>query len=337
MRVLIVKTSSLGDLIHTFPAINDAVTALPGTEFHWLVEEAFVQVPGWHPAVSKTLPIGLRRWRRNWRAAWKKGQIRQFLDTLKQDKYDLVIDAQGLLKSALPARLARGPVAGYDRHSLREPLASFFYQQRHAVPRQLHAVERIRRLFAQALDYPLPATPPESGLQTARGERERSLVFLHSTTWPSKHWPLPWWRELTGLATQAGYRVLFPWHEPEERLRAEEIISRTGAGELMPRMDLNGLKDQLERTSGVVGVDTGLAHLAAALNTPAVTLYGPTEESLTGATGNRQQNLVVDFPCAPCLRRECSYPKESPVQPACFQTLPPVLVWTALQQQMTLA
>ncbi|WP_457666811.1 lipopolysaccharide heptosyltransferase I [Thiolapillus sp.] len=337
MRVLIVKTSSLGDLIHTFPAINDAVAAQPGMEFHWLVEEAFVQVPGWHPAVSRVIPIGLRRWRSNWRAAWKKGLLGQFRSALQQDEYDLVIDAQGLLKSALPARMARGPVAGYDRHSLREPLASIFYRRRHRVPRDLHAIERIRRLFALALDYPLPDTPPEAGLQTARGEREKSLIFLHSTTWPSKHWPLPWWVELSRLADQAGYQVLFPWYEPEERLRAEQIISRANIGKLMPRMDLNGLKDQLERSAGVVGVDTGLAHLAAALNTPAVTLYGPTVEGLTGAVGSCQRNLVADFPCAPCLRRECDYCGESPVQPACFQTLPPELVWQALQAQMRLA
>ena len=337
MRVLIVKTSSLGDLIHTFPAITDAITARPDIEFHWLVEEAFVQVPGWHPAIARTIPIGLRRWRRNWRLAWKKGRIHEFRSALKQDAYDLVIDAQGLMKSALPARMARGPLAGYDRHSLREPLASLFYQQRHAVSRGLHAVERIRRLFALALEYRLPDTPPAYGLNGEQPQREQTLVFLHSTTWPSKHWPLPYWVALTRLADQAGFQVLFPWYEPEERLRAERIISQAESGELLPRMDLDGLKDQLSRTGGVAGVDTGLAHLAAALNTPAVTLYGPTVEGLTGAVGGRQKNLAVDFHCAPCLQRQCSYGEETPVRPACYQTLSPGLVWSALRGQMVLS
>ena len=337
MRDLIVKTSSLADLIHTFPAITDAAAALPGVEFHWLVEEAFVQVPQWHPAVSRVIPIALRRWRGNWRAAWKKGQIRHFLQRLREDEYDRIIDAQGLLKSALPARLARGPVTGYDRRSAREPLASLFYGHRLAVSRQNHAIERIRALFAQAFDYVLPDSTPDYGLRKLQDEREQALVFLHSTTWSSKHWPLPWWQALSGLADQAGYRVLFPWYAPEERLRAEKIIARSGVGELLPRMELNELKQHLETVAGVVGVDTGLAHLAAALDVPAVTLYGPTQAGLTGAVGEHQQNLTVDFPCAPCLQRECGYKGQSPVWPACFQTLPPAQVWMALQQQMALA
>ncbi|WP_457671247.1 lipopolysaccharide heptosyltransferase I [Thiolapillus sp.] len=334
MRVLIVKTSSLGDVIHTFPALSDAARALPEIEFHWLVEEAFAQAPDWHPAVSRTIPIALRRWRRNWRDAWKKGRLKQFRTALRQDDYDLIIDAQGLVKSALPARMARGVTAGYDRHSLREPLASLFYQRRYPVPRDLHAIERIRRLFALALDYPAPDDPPDSGLPEYQGEREKSLVFLHGTTWPSKHWPLEYWAALTVMAEEAGYQARLPWHAPEERLRAETIIRHAGCGELLPRMDLNGLKDALARTSGVVGVDTGLAHLAAALNTPAVTLYGSTGEGLTGAVGRRQQNLGVDFECAPCLARQCGYKGERAVQPACFQTLPPHKVWSALQEQM---
>ncbi|HDK37679.1 MAG TPA: lipopolysaccharide heptosyltransferase I [Thiolapillus brandeum] len=337
MRVLIIKTSSLGDVIHTFPAVTDAMHAFPDIELHWLVEEAFVQVPTWHPAIDRSISIALRRWRQNWKKAWKTHEISQFRSALKRAHYDLVIDAQGLLKSALPARLASGVIAGYDRHSLREPLASLFYSRRYSVSRNLHAVERIRRLFALALDYPLPDSAPESGLARHEGSRDKSLVFLHSTTWPSKHWPVEYWAKLTELAEEAGYRVLFPWYEPEERLRVEQIMSHVHHGELLPRMDLNGLKKTLSQTGGVVGLDTGLAHLAAALNTPAVTLYGPTVEGLTGAVGAYQKNLQVDFACAPCLQRQCSYMQASPVQPACFQTLPPLKVWNALQQQMALA
>jgi len=337
MRVLIVKTSSLGDVIHTFPALSDAARAMPEIEFHWLVEEAFVQVPGWHPAVSRTIPIALRRWRRNWREAWKKGQLKQFRSALKQDEYDLIIDAQGLLKSVLLARMAKGVVAGYDRHSLREPPASFFCQRRYPVSRNLHAVERIRRLFAMALEYPAPVSPPDSGLPEHQGAREKSLIFLHGTTWPSKHWPLEYWAVLTVMAEEAGYQARLPWHTPEERRHAETIIRHAGCGELLPRMDLNDLKNTLACASGVAGVDTGLAHLAAALNTPAVTLYGPTGEELTGAVGAHQQNLEVNFTCAPCLQRQCSYGGKSAVQPACFETLPPRKAWSALQEQMALS
>ncbi len=334
MRVLVVKTSSLGDLIHTFPALTDACRALPEIEFHWLVEEAFTDVPAWHPAVTRVLPIALRRWRRNWRKAWRSGQLGAFRRDLQRDSYDLVIDAQGLLKSALPARWARGPRAGYDRHSIREPLASLFYDRRHAVPRKLHAVERLRRLFASALGYPLPATEPDFGLADASVRRNRQLIFLHGTTWPSKHWPLSWWVGLTRMAGAQGFGVGLPWHEPEERLRGEKIIAQAEHGELLPRMGLSEMKSCLGQAAGVVGVDTGLAHLAAALGTPAVTLYGATEPGLTGAVGRRQCNLSVDFDCAPCMQRNCAYPGKSLVAPACYETLPPDQVWTALQQQM---
>ena len=165
MRVLLVKTSSLGDLIHSFPALSDAGRAIPGIRFDWLVEEGFAEVPAWHPGVLKVIPIGLRRWRRGWRKAWDSGELGEFARLLRQQRYDLVIDAQGLIKSALPAVLAHGRRAGLDRVSAREPLSALFYQRRYRVARGQHAVERVRQLFAQALAYPLPADPPDYGLR----------------------------------------------------------------------------------------------------------------------------------------------------------------------------
>jgi heptosyltransferase-1 len=334
MRVLVVKTSSLGDLIHTFPALVDARHALPGIGFDWLVEEAFVEVPAWHPAVSEVLPYALRRWRGNWRKAWKNGELGRFRKSLQGRSYDLVIDAQGLLKSALPARWARGTLAGYDRQSIREPLASLFYARKFSVSRELHAVERIRRLFALALDYPLPGAPPEFGLTPETSTRRRELVFLHSTTWASKHWPIAFWAELTQMAAEQGFQVAFPWYEAEERLRAEKILEQADHGSLLPRMGLSEIKQCLQQAAGVVGVDTGLAHLAAALDTPAVTIYGATAPGLTGAVGRQQMNLSADWPCAPCLKRDCTYQNPTPVSPACYQSLAPDRVWAALQQQM---
>ncbi|MBT8428358.1 MAG: lipopolysaccharide heptosyltransferase 1, partial [Gammaproteobacteria bacterium] len=114
MRVLLVKTSSLGDLIHSFPAISDAGRALPGIRFDWLVEKSFAEVPAWHPAVAEVIPIALRRWRRDWRKVWRSGELKAFRARLRETRYDLVLDAQGLIKSALPAFLARGPRAGLD-------------------------------------------------------------------------------------------------------------------------------------------------------------------------------------------------------------------------------
>lgn len=331
MRVLIVKTSSLGDLIHTFPAITDAVSTGKEFEFHWLVEEAFQEVPAWHPAVSKTIPIALRRWRKQWLHAWRSGEPGKLRAELKRGGYELVIDAQGLLKSALPARMAGVEAAGYDHHSIREPLASFFYRHRYPVSRELHAIERIRRLFALSLGYRFPETPVDYGLRLPGDGRDASLVFLHATTWSSKQWPERYWIELARLAGAAGFEVLWPWYSGEERARARRLGDQ-GGGRLLARLGLTGLRDHLAVASGVVGVDTGLAHLAAAVGTPAVTLYGPTRTELTGAVGVGQKNLSVDYSCAPCMKRRCN--RRGEVIPPCFASLPPDRVWRALQEQM---
>ena len=334
-RILLVKTSSLGDLIHSFPALTDAARAIPGVEFHWLVEEAFAEVPAWHPAVSEVIPIALRRWRGNWRAAWRKGELSTFKAALQAREYDLVIDAQGLLKSALPAWMARGVSVGYDRASIREPMASRLYQRCFRVSRDLHAIERIRRLFAAALEYTPATAEPDYGLELEAGRSSsRELVFLYSTTWPSKHWPEIYWAELTALAYAAGYTVQFPWYEAEDRLRAERVVSMAGNGGLLPRMDLTGLKEHLASVAGVVGVDSGLAHITAALNIPAVTLYGPTSAGLTGAIGGAQKNLQVNYECAPCMNKLCARQSPGRIKPPCFETLSPALVWQALAKQM---
>ncbi len=334
-KILLVKTSSLGDLIHSFPALTDAIHIFPDLKIDWLVEEDFVAVPAWHPAVERVIPIALRRWRKNWRSAWQKGELAAFKQTLQTNEYDLVIDAQGLLKSAVPARLARGASMGYDRKSIREPLASSLYNKRFRVSRELHAIERIRSLFALTLDYSLPTTKADYGLSAATAaSTSRELVFLHATTWPSKHWPESHWVRLTQLAHAEGYRVYFPWHGTVEQQRAQGIIKQAGNGELLPQMSLTELKNYLAGAAGVVGVDSGLAHITASVNTPAVTLYGPTSSLLTGAVGIAQQNLQADYDCAPCLQKQCSKLTREIMTPPCFHVLTPERVWQALLVQM---
>ena len=152
-NVLLVKTSSLGDVIHAMPAITEA--AAHGIQFTWVVEEAFADAARLHPHVDEVIEVAVRRWRRNIGKA--RPEVAQFRRRLRQHRYDLVLDSQGLLKSALITGLARGPVAGYSHTSAREPWAAFFYSRRHRVPHGQHAIQRQRQLFAQALGYPLPA------------------------------------------------------------------------------------------------------------------------------------------------------------------------------------
>ena len=165
----------MGDVIHTLPALTDAQRAIPGIRFDWVVEEGFAEIPTWHPAVDQVIPLALRRWRKNLRAAWRSGEFGAFRQRLREGQYDLCIDAQGLLKSAVFSPYVNAPVAGLDRASAREPLASLFYQHRFSVAWRQHAVERVRQLFAHSLGYTLPdglgewrATTAPAGIDRAR-------------------------------------------------------------------------------------------------------------------------------------------------------------------------
>lgn len=294
MRVLLIKTSSLGDVIHTLPALTDAARAIPGICFDWVVEEGFAEIPAWHPAVSQVIPVALRRWRKQPFSAWASGEWGEFKARVREQRYDRVIDAQGLLKSAWLTRYAEAPVAGLDRNSAREPLASRFYDERYHVAKGQHALERIRRLFAQALDYPLPAGVGDYGLDRQRlaGTNETPyVVFLHGTTWVSKHWPEAHWRELAERMSQLDWPVRLLWGNEAEHARAERIADGLDGVQVLPRLNLAGVAKVLAGARACVAVDTGLGHLAAALDVPTVSLYGPTSPKKVGAYGRAQVHL----------------------------------------------
>lgn len=332
MRVLIIKTSSLGDVVHTLPALTDAARALPGIRFDWVVEEAFAEIPGWHPAVDTIIPVAIRRWRKHiWRAV-RSGEWAQFKQKLHARHYDLVIDAQGLLKSAWLARKVDATLAGYDRHSIREPLAALAYQRRYPVAREQHAVERIRQLFAQALGYVVPATPGDYGLTRAQFasdtvvHSDKRVMFLHGTTWATKLWPQSYWQQLCRDVTEAGCTVVLPWGNEAEHSRAKAIASAAPNIQVLPRLKLGALAQQLADSAAVVAVDTGLGHLAAALGVPTVSLYGPTRPTLVGAYGKNQLHLsAADFPVE----------TDAAVEPVEMAPLTPARVWKALQKLLT--
>ncbi len=334
-HVLIIKTSSLGDVVHTLPALTDAAAALPGITFDWVVEEGIAEIPAWHPAVRQILPVALRRWRRGWWKSAERTQRSEFNQRLRAREYDAVIDAQGLLKSAWISWSARGPRHALSWSSAREPLSSLAAHHRHPIAKGQHAITRVRQLFAAGLGYECPGTPPDYGIDRSRfltgPATEPSLVFFHGTTWATKHWPEESWTALAGLAAADGYGIRLPWGNPAEKARAERIATACPQARVLPRMSLAELAGVLATARGVVAVDTGLAHVAAALGVPAVTLYGATEPGLTGTLGRNQIALQARFDCAPCLRRTCSFNGPSPVQPACYQTLPPALVWATLR------
>lgn len=352
MRVLIIKTSSMGDVIHTLPALTDAGKAFPDITFDWVVEENFAQIPTWHPLVRKVIPVAWRRWRKNLFAANTRAEWQQFRAELREDDYDFVIDAQGLLKSVFFSLFARGVKCGFDFQSARESMAALFYEKRFAIDKKQHAITRSRQLLSAALGYALPTDTPDYGIDRNRFQEQHAqtnyLVFLHGTTWDTKHWPEAYWHELVQMAEQQGFQVKLPWGNASEQERAQRIAAGSQHAEVVPRLDLLGLAKVLANAVAVVGVDTGLCHLAAALAVPTVSLYGPTDPALSGALGRSQVHLKVQFPCAPCMGRICTYrgdsslyppsplklsadsPLRSTLAPPCFSTLSPSVVWNSL-------
>jgi len=294
MRVLIVKTSSMGDVLHTLPALTDAQLNIPGIRFDWVVEEGFAQIPSWHPAVDRVIPVAIRRWRKAWFSAPIKAERHAFREAVRAREYDAVIDAQGLVKSAaLVTRLAHGIKHGMDWQTAREPLASLFYQRRHTIARQQHAVERTRELFALSLGYGKPTTQGDYAiarhfLNNLNANPVPYAVFLHATTRDDKHWPEANWRELIALLSQTGLRIKLPWGAPHEQERAKRLAEGFDYVDVLPRMSLEEIARVLAGAQFVVSVDTGLSHLTAALDRPNITLYGPTDPGLIGGYGKNQ-------------------------------------------------
>ncbi|STE14642.1 lipopolysaccharide heptosyltransferase RfaC [Citrobacter sp. wls718] len=294
MRVLIVKTSSMGDVLHTLPALTDAQRAIPGIQFDWVVEEGFAQIPSWHSAVDRVIPVAIRRWRKAWFSAPIKAERKAFRNAVRLQQYDAIIDAQGLVKSAaLVTRLGRGIKHGMDWSTAREPLASLFYNCKHHIARQQHAVERTRELFAKSLGYTKPQSQGDYAiaqhfLNDLNADAGQYAVFLHATTRDDKHWPEANWRELIGQLHNAGIRIKLPWGAPHEEARAKRLADGFNYVDVLPRMSLEEIASVLAGAKFVVSVDTGLSHLTAALDRPNITLYGPTDPGLIGGYGKNQ-------------------------------------------------
>lgn len=287
MRVLIVKTSSMGDVVHALPAITDMLRWRPELEIDWLVEPPFAAIPALHPGVRRVLPLAWRKWRKSlWRreTRQKVGALRQ---ELRRDTYDLVLDFQGLLKSALWARQARGPVAGYDRLSIREPLATLFYQHRAAVPCQLQAVERCRRLAAASLGYALPASRPDFGIRAPAGSWQvagPSAALIPCASRPEKFWPEERWIAVGQRLRQAGLTPVLLWGNADEEARAKRIAAACG-GEVPPFLSVADTAAVLGQARQIVGLDTGFSHLGAAFGRPTIGIYCDHEPGLAGITG----------------------------------------------------
>jgi heptosyltransferase-1 len=284
--ILVIKTSSLGDVIHQMPALTEARARLPQARFTWLVEEAYAPLVALHPAAGAVIPVAWRRWRHALASGttWREFAARR--RDLRERSYDIVVDTQGLIRSAMIARSALGPRHGYDRGSIREPLASRLYDVTHTVSRDLHAVDRNRILTGKALGYE-PDGAPDYGLDRSalRDGAGRYAVLLHATARPEKEWPLANWIALGRLIEARGIKLVLPWGNDNERVRAERIAYALNHARIAERMPLDRMAKLIAGAEFVVGVDTGLVHLAAALGVPLVSIFAGSEPALTRPVG----------------------------------------------------
>ena len=286
-NVLFIKTSSLGDVIHHMPALAEARRRRPDARFAWVVEEAFAPLVRLHRAVDEVVPVASRRWRHALLrgATWR--EVRAFTHAVRARVYDDVIDTQGLLRTAVISRLARGRRHGYDSASIREPLAARFYDVRHRVARDLHAIERNRALTGLALGY-APEGAIDFGLDRvalAGAPGAPYAILLHATARAPKQWPEERWVALGRALAARGLDLLLPWGTEPERERSERIARQVPGARVAERRPLDALARRVAGAQFVIGVDTGLLHLAAALGVPLVGIFVGSEPGLTGPRG----------------------------------------------------
>jgi heptosyltransferase-1 len=296
-RILLVKTSSMGDVIHNLPVVNDILQHLPDAQIDWVVEESFAEIPRLHPKINQVFTVAMRCWRKHIfsKNTWR--ELQQCKRLLSQQPYDFIIDTQGLIKSAIIATWANGTRYGYDKSSIREPYASYFYQQKYAISYQHHAVFRNRTLAAMSLDYAVPTGAPNYGIAMhkvlssevqALNFVDHFFVALHGTSKESKLWPEEYWIQLGQQLAARELAMLLPWSNQAEFERAKRIAEKVNAAIVLPTLSITSLSRIIAQAKIAIGVDTGLSHLAAALDIPTIALYTDSNPLLTGVmAGNK--------------------------------------------------
>lgn len=323
---LLVKTSSLGDVVHNLPVASDLRAVFPGAEIDWIVERSFAAIPALHPAVHRVHPCSLRRWRRTLLQSGTRAEIAELRTRLGATRYDAIIDTQGLLKSALVGRLATGVHHGLDWRSSREPLR-WLYDRTWNVPWGQHAVTRNRQLAALAGGYAVPDTldygirapefpptesdddsPLEEPMPWHRHENRFAwvpespfAVLLHGSSSDAKCWPEPQWKKLAATLHGQGMTAILPWGSPPEHERARRIAKGLPGAIVPQRLGLRTMAGLLGAARVCVGVDTGLTHLAAALGRPTVGIYVSTDPLATGVYSPGNATNVGSSRGAPAL------------------------------------
>ena len=308
-KILIIKTSSLGDVIHCLPVVNDIRAHFADSNIDWVVEDSFADIPRLHAGLNNVYTVAMRRWKKSLFSPKTWHEISAFKRFIKQNQYDAIIDCQGLLKSALIVKQARTTIQGlkhgYDKNSIREPIASQFYEKTHAISYQHHAVTRNRALCAMSLGYAMPTNSPDYGIEkhgienheiTVKNDGSASrmdiglqridsdsyVIALHGTSRDSKLWPVENWVNLGKELAKQNLNLVLPWVSDAEFARANQIAQQLSNATVLPKLSIAQIVIVIANAKAAIGVDTGLSHLAAALNVPTIAIYTDTNPALTG-------------------------------------------------------
>lgn len=306
-RILIVRTSSLGDLVHMLPAISDIARHVPDAVIDWLVEENFLEIPTWHPQVHEAIAVAHRRWRRHWWAHQSRVERAALRRTLSERQYDVVLDMQALMKSIWLVRQTHGVRHGLDWKSAREPLASFFYDVRHRVEFWQPAIVRQRSLAAATFGYAIEG-PPDFGLQalTQGVAIEPAAIIMPSASRADKLWPASDWEQVFDDLEARGLGLRLLAGNAAERARAGALIAGRPHAEVLPPMGLRAVADQLARARLMVGLDSGLTHLSAALGRPTIGIYKASTPVRTPLQGAGYTASLGERGQAPDAQRVCA-------------------------------
>ena len=288
----------MGDLMHALPALTEAKEHIADISFDWVVDKNFASVPSWHPLVDKTIVTDHRNWRRQLFSKKSRESLKEALNEINETNYDLVVDMQNNIKSALVSYLSKHSVVGMDAKSVREYPAHLAYSTKINVDKKLHAIERQKKLLAEALDYSSSMNNVDYGallegfIKPNMSLPSKYIVLVQNASWVTKQWSITKWQKLIQYLDGKDIKMILPSGNLNELERAKEISSVSTKAQALDLMPLNEIAYIIKNANFCICSDTGLAHLSALSGTPSITLYGPTETSLIGTYGENQIHIV---------------------------------------------
>ena len=281
MKIAIVKLSAMGDIIHAMVALQYIKKNNPNIEVDWVVEQCFVDILKGNPHINNILPVNLKSIKKDLSNIFSQKRL---LSEYANSNYDLIIDAQGLLKSAITAKLLGSNVAGFSKNSIREGMASFFYKQKVDIAYDANTIDRNVKVMSEPLGInitskmivdkePFLFYTKTDELNNYFNENRSNIIFVIGSTWESRNYPKEKFKE---IADELKQNVLIAWGNNEERTRAEWIASNSEYVKVLPKINLNQLKEAISKSDLLIGNDTGPTHMAWSLNIPSITIFGPT-------------------------------------------------------------